>query len=112
MLRIGFGSYPSRVRSALLTRLDGLPSDELFAIPATHTASVYVESSRARDFRDVASVRAGLNHDINPTYQHRPQPGATREHSRFAPQLIPIEDLLSRGGSGRTTISPQNRAGL
>jgi len=36
---------PCRVRSALLTSLDGLPSDELFAIPATRTASVYVESS-------------------------------------------------------------------
>jgi hypothetical protein len=41
--------YPSRMRSALLTRLDGLPSDELFAIPATRTASVYVESSQARE---------------------------------------------------------------
>jgi hypothetical protein len=42
-------SYPSRMRSALLTRLDGLPSDELFAIPATRTASVYVESSSTRE---------------------------------------------------------------
>jgi hypothetical protein len=61
-----------RTIGGLLTRLDGLPSDELFAIPATRTASVYVESSRARDFRDVASMRAGCNHDINPTCQHRP----------------------------------------
>ena len=36
-------------RSVLLTRLDGLPSDELFAIPATRTASVYVESSMTRE---------------------------------------------------------------
>jgi hypothetical protein len=36
------------MRSALLTRLDGLPSDELFAIPATRTASVFVEGFNAR----------------------------------------------------------------
>jgi hypothetical protein len=41
--------YPRRMRNPLLTRLDGLPSDELFAIPATRTASVYVESSQARE---------------------------------------------------------------
>jgi hypothetical protein len=35
---------PCRVRSALLTSLSGLPSDELFTIPATRTASVYIES--------------------------------------------------------------------
>lgn len=38
-----------RVRSALLTSLDGLASDELFAIPATRTASVYIRNSTARE---------------------------------------------------------------
>src|SRR5580693_8291516 len=64
------GHTPCRMRSALLTRLDGLPSDELFAIPATRTAPVYVESSTTRESWDVASVRAGLHHDVNPTPSH------------------------------------------
>ena len=34
------------MRSAPLTRLNGLPSDELFAIPTTRTASFFAESSR------------------------------------------------------------------
>jgi hypothetical protein len=56
----------------------GLPSDELFAIPATRTASAYVESFMTRENRDVASVRAGYNHDIHPTQQSPLVPGATR----------------------------------
>jgi len=69
---------PCRVRSALLTSLDGLPSDELFAIPATRTASVYVESSGLEKTETLPPVRAGLNHDLNPTHLLPPAPAATR----------------------------------
>jgi hypothetical protein len=51
----------------LLTSLNGLTSDELFAIPATRTASVYVENFTARKNCDVESVQAGCNHDIHST---------------------------------------------
>jgi hypothetical protein len=73
---------PSRVRSALLTRLDGLPSDELFTIPATRTASVYVESSTGSRNLRRSSVRAGNNHDTNPTSQPPALPDTTRKNPR------------------------------
>ena len=54
-------------RSALLTRLDGLASDELFAIPAIRTASVLDKELTGSQQQRRASMRTGLNHVANPT---------------------------------------------
>ena len=66
------------MRSALLTRLGGLPSDELFAIPATRTASVFVEGFNARNKLGRCLRARGLNHDANPTQRRPRDPATTR----------------------------------
>jgi hypothetical protein len=105
------GHNPRRIRSALLTRLDGLPSDELFAIPATRTASVDVESSTARETKTLPPCgRAATTTSIPPP------PATLAQHDTHEPvtaqQVFAIERLLGQGHNWRTTISPQNRAGL
>ena len=86
MVRIGFRVLPGQGAQRSTARLDGLPSDELFAMPATRTASVYGESSTAREISVVASVRAGLNHDVHPT----PVAAQPRRDTQEPPRHQPV----------------------
>ena len=52
----------ARTRGTLMTRLDGLPSDEPFAIPAIRAVPVSSESSWLAIY-EVSTVRTGLDHN-------------------------------------------------
>ncbi|MFF0458692.1 hypothetical protein [Nocardia africana] len=55
----------AETRSALLTSLDGLASDELFAIPAHPHGTGLSQSSRAREIAGRLVVREGSNHELS-----------------------------------------------
>jgi hypothetical protein len=57
---------PARTRGALMTRLDGLTSDEPFAIPATRTVPVFAPELDGSTVCEVCATRAGSNHDQQP----------------------------------------------
>lgn len=54
-----------RTRGDLMARLDGLPSDEPFAIPATRMVPVFASELDWLPRKKVSAMQAGSNHESN-----------------------------------------------
>lgn len=101
---------PSRTRSALLTRLHGLPSDELFTIPATRTASAFVKAYTAANIETISARRATTT--TNPTHcnPHDP-PRHARSCLRTQTRSRNEKDVATAKPRGEPNM-PQRALGL
>ena len=96
---------PCRVRSALLTRLDGLPSDELFAIPAhPHGAGLRQSSMALEKIRGVPS-RERARTTSNPNLSVRAGP---RRRAVSSAELLSV--AVCAQGLTKTACRPDRTA--